>query len=410
LAARGNLDLGLMRSLAGAIAQFHLGAEKRVDHGGRSGMAWVIDGNAEDFTERSADILDASVCAAVTSESHALLDRCGALLDGRRDAGYVRQCHGDLHLRNIVLFNGRPTLFDAIEFNDEIACVDVLYDLSFLLMDLWRRHLPRHANAVWNGYLAETIDFEGVSLLPLFLSCRAAVRAKTSVAASSLQGESQKRAGLQELAREYLRMALELLRPPGPCLIAVGGLSGSGKSSLAYALAPLVGAVPGAVVLRSDEVRKRLCGVAELSRLGPEGYLPEVSRRVYEMLAERSALIVRSGHGAIVDAVFGRAQDRAAIEEVAALAAVPFIGLWLDAPERVLLDRTQRRRHDASDADAAVIRMQLAEGTGAITWHRVDASADINDVLQHVTSLLQRLIEGRISPPLSDLHARVQGS
>jgi aminoglycoside phosphotransferase family enzyme/predicted kinase len=410
LAARGHLDLGLMRPLASAIAQFHLGADRRADHGGRSGMAWVIDGNAEDFTERSADVLDSTVCVTLTSESRAALDRCGTLLDVRRDAGYVRQCHGDLHLRNIVLFNGKPTLFDAIEFNDEIACIDVLYDLSFLLMDLWRRRLPRHANVMWNGYLAETRDLEGVSLLPLFLSCRAAVRAKTSVAASSLQGESQKRAGLQVLAREYLQMALELLRPPGPCLIAVGGLSGSGKSSLAYALAPLVGAVPGAVVLRSDEIRKRLCGVPELSRLGSEGYVPEVSRRVYEILAERSALIVRAGHGAIVDAVFGRAQDRAAIEEVAALAAVPFVGLWLDAPERVLLDRTQRRHHDASDADAAVIRMQLAESTGAITWHRIDASADTSEVLQHVTSLLRRLIDGRLTPPLSDLRPPVQGA
>ncbi len=399
LAARGNLDLGLMRPLGGAIAHFHLGADRRADHGGRAGMAWVVDGNAEDFTERGAGILDPAACTAVTSESRVLLDRWGALLDGRREAGYVRQCHGDLHLRNIVLFNGKPTLFDAIEFNDEIACTDVLYDLSFLLMDLWRRHLPRHANVAWNGYLAETMDLEGLPLLPLFLSCRAAVRAKTSVAASALQGESQKRTSLQEMAREYLRMALELLRPPGPCLIAIGGLSGSGKSSLAYALAPSVGAVPGAVVLRSDEVRKRLCGVPELSRLGPEGYIPEVSRRAYETLAERAAIIVRADHAAIVDAVFARPQDRAAIEAVAALAAVPFVGLWLDAPERILLDRVQGRQRDASDADVAVVRAQLEADTGTITWHRIDASTGTDDVLRQATALLQRVITGPITSP-----------
>lgn len=388
LAACGALDLDLMRPLAAAIAEFHAGAERRADHGGRPGMAWVIDGNALDFAERGAGILDPAVCAAVTSESRACLDRCGALLEQRREAGYVRQCHGDLHLRNIVLFDGRPTLFDAIEFNDEIACIDVLYDLSFLLMDLWRRRLPQHANVVWNSYLAEATDLEGVSLVPLFLSCRAAVRAKTSVAASALQSDAARRAELQAQAREYLRMALELARPPDPCLIAIGGFSGSGKSSLARALAPLVGAVPGAVVLRSDDVRKRLCGVPELSRLGPEGYAPDVSRRVYEILTERSAVVVRAGHTVIVDAVFARAADRAAIERAASLAAVPFVGLWLDAPERVLLTRAQQRRHDASDADAAVIRMQLSAGAAAVTWHRVDAEADIGTVLQRARSLL----------------------
>jgi aminoglycoside phosphotransferase family enzyme len=113
-------------------------------------------------------------------------------------------------LRNIVLVDERPTLFDAIEFNDEISCTDVLYDLAFLLMDLWRRQLPRHANAVWNEYLAEASDFEGLSLLPLFLSCRAAVRAKTSATAANLQTDPVRQAELQAMARDYLAMAASL--------------------------------------------------------------------------------------------------------------------------------------------------------------------------------------------------------
>src|SRR4029453_8456782 len=122
-----------------------------------------------------AGILESAACRRVTEASSEAVERCGRLLDARRDSGWVRQCHGDLHLRNIVLLNGRPTLFDGVEFNDEISCTDVLYDLSFLLMDLWRRRLPRHANAVWNRYLVETADFGGTCLLPLFLSCRAGV-------------------------------------------------------------------------------------------------------------------------------------------------------------------------------------------------------------------------------------------
>jgi predicted kinase len=283
-------------------------------------------------------------------------------------------------------------LFDGVEFNDDISCTDVFYDLAFLLMDLWRRGLPRHANAVWNRYLLDTMDLGGLPLLPLFLSCRAAIRAKTSATAAQVQQDPQRRTELQTLAREYLAMADQLLRPPRPCLIAVGGLSGSGKSTLALALAPQIGAVPGAVVIRSDETRKRLCGVPLLQRLGPEGYSAQMSQRVYTTLAERAALIVRAGHSAVVDAVYARPTDRQAIEQVAAAAAVPFIGVWLDAPESVLIARTERRTNDPSDADATVIRLQQAQDTGAITWRRLEASASEAALLSSASHyVLERL-------------------
>ena len=394
LATRGTLDIGLMRPLASAIAQLHLTAEPRSDHGGRAGMAWVIDGNAAGFVEQGAGILDQALGARVTKDARNAVQRDGALLDARRDAGLVRQCHGDLHLRNIVLLDGRPTLFDAIEFNDEIACIDVLYDLAFLLMDLWRRQLPRHANAVWNAYLAETRDFEGVRLLPLFLSCRAAVRSKTSATAASLQSDPQRRDELKAMAGGYLALAQELLRPPPPCLIGIGGFSASGKSTLAHALGPRIGPVPGAVVIRSDEIRKWLCGVEPLHRLGPEGYTPDVSQRVYATVAEHADVLVRNGHAAIADAVFAHRSDRDTIERLAAAAGVPFVGLWLDTPESELIARSARRRFDASDADASVIRNQLAEGTGPIAWHRLDASSSPEDVLQKAILVLGERLKG----------------
>jgi hypothetical protein len=337
-------------------------------------MAWVIEGNAAGFAEFGRGWLDLSTAYQVTDGSCRELERRGELLERRRESGFVRQCHGDLHLRNIVLLDGRPTLFDGVEFNDEIACTDVLYDLAFLLMDLWRRGLPRHANIVWNRYLVEMADIDGLSLLPLFLSCRAAVRAKTSATAAHLQQDGQRRTELERMAREYLAMAGRLLHPATPCLVAVGGFSGSGKSTLALGLAPSIGAVPGAVVLRSDETRKRLCGVPLLQPLGSEGYSAQVSERVYATLAEQAALVLRAGHSVIVDAVYARAADRSAIERVAGAASVPFIGLWLDAPESVLIDRTTQRRNDASDADATVVRMQLAQDAGDIGWNRLDAS------------------------------------
>lgn len=394
LASAGKLGLELMSPLASAIAEFHMSAEHRADHGGKAGMSWVIDGNAAGFAEFGTACLEPSASYRVTDDSCRELERRAALLEQRRESGFVRQCHGDLHLRNIVLLDGRPTLFDGVEFNDEISCTDVLYDLAFLLMDLWRRRLPRHANVVWNRYLAETGDLDGVPLLPLFLSCRAAVRAKTSATAAQLQNDVQRRSELHGLAREYLAMAEQLLHPPGPYLVAVGGLSGSGKSTLALGLAPLVGAVPGAVVLRSDETRKRLCGVPLLEHLGPEGYSSQVSERVYATLAERAAVTVGGGHSAVVDAVYARASDRQVIEQVAAAASVPFIGLWLEAPEPVLKARTERRRNDPSDADANVIRMQSAQGAGELGWCRIDASPSAPSVLSRATGRVREQLHG----------------
>jgi hypothetical protein len=382
LAGRGALDIAAMRPLAAGIAQFHRAAEERRDHGGVPGMRWVVDGNALGFAEQGTGILDPARCAALTADTHHAIDRHAALLDDRREAGFVRQCHGDLHLRNIVLLDGRPTLFDAIEFNDEIACTDTLYDLAFLLMDLWRRELPRHANAVWNGYLSDTGDTGGMPVLPLFLSCRAAVRAKTSATAATLEADVARRRALAALAQDYLAMAWQLLHPPPPCLIAVGGLSGSGKSALAIGLAPFIGAAPGAVVIRSDEVRKELSGVDALVRLGADAYTAERSRRVYATVNERADTIVRSGHAAIADAVFSREADREAIERTAAAAGVPFVGFWLDAPRSVLVTRVEGRGLDASDADAGVVDHQLREETGPIRWHRIDASADAAAVLE----------------------------
>lgn len=387
LAAKGTLDRRVMRPLARAVAGLHRQAERRMDQGGHSGMEWVVEGNATDLSAQTAALVDPRVRDALIEASREALARHGPLLDARRDEGWIRQCHGDLHLRNIVLLDGTPTLFDAVEFNDRIACIDVLYDVAFLLMDLWKRHLPQHANAVWNGYLPEMDEYSGIPALPLFLSCRAAVRAKTSLAAAGLQQDARRAGDLRALSREYLDMALRLLRPAGPCLVAVGGYSGTGKSSLAYEIAPSLGPVPGAVVLRSDVVRKRLLGVPSLARLDDDGYTEEVSARVYHTLAERAATIARAGHGVIVDAVFGRASDRQAIERTARELNVPFLGLWLEAPAHVLLDRVRARTGDASDADVAVVRRQLASDHGPLTWHRIDASPPLARVAAQVTDI-----------------------
>jgi hypothetical protein len=388
IAARGEPDLALMTSLASHIAGFHSNAAARRDHGGRPGMAWVIDGNAESY-RGFAHLLDARECERLTQNARVQLNRDATLLDSRRESGYVRQCHGDLHLRNIVVLHGTPTLFDAIEFNDEIACIDVWYDVAFLLMDLWRRQLRTHANALFNRYLAETGDDAGLALLPLFLSCRAAIRAKTSATSALLTADRARVREWQQTARSYLQLAAGFLEPQAPALVAVGGLSGSGKSTLAHRLAPSLGSAPGAVMLRSDEIRKQLCGVSSQTRLGPDGYRPHVSEEVYRTLSRRARQVLSRGHGVVADAVFGRETDRDAIACVAEDAGVPFVGVWLNAPAPVLKARVAQRTGDSSDADIAVVEEQLAHVQPPGNWSILGAANPIEDVIRDAVCIYQ---------------------
>ena len=390
LAEGGRLDLALMPGLAAAIVRLHAGATSRVDHGGRAGMQWVVDGNARGFVEQGAAILDQAACERVTTDSRAAIDRHADRLEARRRGGLVRECHGDLHLRNLCLLDGAPTIFDGVEFNDEIACIDVLYDLAFLLMDLWRRGLRVHANTVFNEYLAHAAGVDALGLMPLFLSCRAAVRAKTSATAAQAQGGTGQQHELRVAARQYLELAQSFLRPPCACLIAIGGFSGSGKSTLARGLAPEIGAAPGALVLRSDVVRKTLLEVAPLTRLGPDGYASDVTRRVYRLIADRALTALKGGHAVVADAVFASREHRETIAAVAREAGVPFSGVWMDAPPEMLGRRLSARVSDASDATAAVLERQLHAETGPLDWRRVDASADADTVLQRALAVVSR--------------------
>ena len=322
------------------------------------------------------DLLPQARHRVVTARTRALCERLAARLEARAARGLVRQCHGDLHLRNIVLLDGRPTPFDAVEFNDAISHIDVWYDLAFLLMDLWRRGLRRHANVVLNEYARATGDLDGLAVLPLFLACRAAVRAKTSATAATLATSDEARATLAATARVYLTLAESLLEPRAAALVAIGGFSGSGKSTLAALLAPDLGPVPGALHLRSDILRKDMFGVPAHDTLPAAAYTPDIGARVYARLAEMAAATLTTGHAVVCDAVYAEPAARAAIAAVAARAGVPFAATWLDAPDATLLSRVTARRHDASDADADVVRRQVARVQPPGDWARLDATSD----------------------------------
>ena len=253
--------------------------------------------------------------------------RIGALLEARRAAGKVRRCHGDLHLRNICLVDGEPTLFDCLEFSEALASIDVLYDLAFLLMDLEHRGLTGLANRVLNRYLDRTGEDHGLAAMPLFMSLRAGIRAHVTATALAQAKSPQKARDMAAEARRYLDLAHHVLAPQPRRLVAIGGPSGSGKSTLAMGLAPELGLRPGARVLRSDVARKLLLGAAPETRLAADAYTPEITRRVYDALCEKAATALAAGYSAIIDAVSLAPAERRTFAEVARRAGVPFSGL-----------------------------------------------------------------------------------
>jgi predicted kinase len=268
-----------------------------------------------------------------------------------------------------------------------MATVDPLHDLAFLLMDLIARGLRRPANIVLNRYLAESrrpSDLDALAALPLFMSVRAAVRAK--VAAERLRFAKDKTAAEQS-ARDYFALALRLIAPASPQSVAVGGLSGTGKSALARALAPDIGPEPGAVILRSDIERKLLFGVAETAPLPKEAYAMDVTDRVYAILTDKARRVLAAGHSVILDALFARPEERKAAQ--AAAGATRFTGLFLTADLATRIARVGGRTNDASDADASVARAQAGYDLGPMSWRQVDASGAPEETLANALAAMR---------------------
>ena len=375
LADHGAVDLALADSLARAVAAAHARAPVVAAAPWIDALAAYVEQNDAAFREYPA-LFPAAAIERLTAASGEALSRIRPLLLARGTRGLVRRGHGDLHLGNIALIDGRPVPFDALEFNPLVASGDVLYDLAFLLMDLVERILQPAANVVLNRYLAETRrveDLDALATLPFLMSMRAAIRAKVTAARAAVAPESD-RAEIEKSATTYFELAAALIAPPPPTLVAIGGLSGTGKSVLARALAPDLMPAPGAVVLRSDVERKALFGVAETEHLPADAYTPDVTARTYAALADKARRVTTAGHSAVVDAVFAAPAERAAMATVAAASKVAFRGLFLTADLATRIARIGHRAGDASDADAMIAARQESYALGPMDWSAVDAS------------------------------------
>lgn len=383
LAARGALTPTLIDQLADIIAATHRAAPASP----RSDATGGLKSLAEQLTQDVGAVLKAPRATQSTHRDHneaalarwaetiqRVITRHSVKLERRARHGFIKRCHGDLHLSNICLWKGRPTLFDAIEFSEEIATVDVLYDVAFVLVDLNHRGFVEDEHRLLSRYLSQTRDYGGLEIVPLFQSLRAMVRALT--------------AGLKDRdPTQFLAEALGYAtRTITPRVLAVGGLSGSGKSVAAHAIAPVV----GGVIIRSDLVTKRFHKVAPEAPLPPSAYTAESRAGVYRRAFADARKALNAGFPVILDATFTGSPWRDAAQSLAKEVGVPFQGFWLTAPPEVLKSRVRARQNDPSDANANVIDRQVQSHTPPTDWVQIDASAKPDAVAEAMGNALDR--------------------
>jgi aminoglycoside phosphotransferase family enzyme/predicted kinase len=367
LAARGELGAERIDAMAAVIAGFHASIP--------AAPARSAFGSARSVAALALRNFDAIEALVSDPEEHERLERLRAwtrseaarsreAFSARRRDGCVRECHGDLHLRNIVFLDGRPMPFDCIEFSAELRWIDVMSEVAFLAMDLLDHRLDAAAWRLLNAYLEATGDYAGLSVLRFYLVYRAMVRAKIACIRAQQPGNSVgERLSLKREYRGYLTLAESLARGSQPFLVLMHGLSGSGKTTVSQGLLERTGAVR----LRSDVERKRLHGLAPRSRSGSGTqaglYAPAATRKTYERLRQLARGIVESGWPALVDAAFLSRSERGAFAALARELGVPFVIVSCTAPESELRRRVEIRQtanSDASEAGVAVLEHQLA--------------------------------------------------
>lgn len=413
-AAKGPLPETLVKQTADTVYAMHGRAAPNLTTNPVAKMRSIVAEVAE-VCRAQSEVLNGAAVERWTNAALANITQHEPLLRGRARTGSVRRCHGDLHLANIVVWKEQPILFDALEFSEEMATVDTLYDLAFLLMDLVQHKQRPAANTILNRYIwragsssfnckdpnaphAETGevancigDIAGLELLPLFLSCRAGIRAMVeAMRAATPDTAAATHEQRMASARNYLDTAILDLTPPPAQIIAIGGLSGTGKSTLAAALAPQLGGAAGALHFRSDMERKAMFGVGETDRLPPGTYTPETSAKVYERVFQRASAAIAAGQCVIVDAVFANPNERAQIARIAAAHGVLFKGLWLAASRKILRQRVDQRTGDASDATSAVVERQLSYDIGELdpAWTKIEAGGAPSVILARAATWL----------------------
>ena len=386
---RGDLDRFEMMDTAEKIFDLHQKAEIVTSRDAVEIIRGRIAENNAMIRCFVPDVFDAEDVDDLEEKQLAALEKHRDLLKKRQADGRIRQCHGDLTLRNLAMWKGQVMPFNPIEFYDDLTQIDTMYDFAFLLVEMESKGQRRLASILFNHYLALSADWDGLPVLPLFLSCRAAVNAYVFAQRSSEIKDKHEAALMANRAYEQLVISRRFLEPEKPVLVACGGLSGSGKSRIGRESAPFIGNPPGAVIVRDDVLRKNMLNENLESALNTADYTRETEEKVFKEVCDKCRYVLASGQSVIADALFHQPEQRRAIEALALEMKVEFKGLWVDAPLDVRIERVMKRKRNPSDVKTAEeLRKQLDKDVGVITWNKIDTSGDRMATLTQVRSLL----------------------
>lgn len=389
VARRGEFNLELARMTGQSIAEYH---NLLPTVAGKDGDTRIEEIIAElEFELKRLDfVFPQNTIDRLIEKMHQRFTDLKERLKRRSDNGCIRRCHGDLHLRNIMIWQLKPVPFDALEIDEMLATTDILYDLAFLIMDLCYRDLVPAANGVLNEYFLRTDErnVSDVALLNLFISIRAAFRAITTAQGISAVRGNNVRAHMlnaQIEALSYFRLAETALIPKRAMVVAIGGLSGSGKSTIARELCTRLTSLPGAVLLQPDAERKAEFSIYNTNRLAPEHYTVSIADSVNQRVLNRETCAIDSHYPVIVDATFLSPDKRHDIAALAADAQVDFHGFWLSAPGDILKNRIRTRHGDASDTNLVELEKQLVQNSGAISWKYTNSDAPVRQIVEDIT-------------------------
>ncbi len=408
MAHAGALSAEHIDALAQQVADFHAALPPSPPDFGapETAQRWLLDA-LDALAANPASQSHCARIAALRSSSVRELEQRGRLLAQRRAQGFVRECHGDLHLANIVLVDGVPLPFDGIEFNAELRHIDVMSDIAFTFMDLQRHGLPHLAWRFVGSYVEHTGDVEGLALLRIFAVYRALVRARVALLRAAQSNATASASAIAAFERD-LALAERLAAPRSepPRLVLTCGLSGSGKSTVAQLLAVSLGGVR----VRSDVERKRLHGMAPSTRPTPEQkamlYARGATLRTYARLGALARTLLRAQIDTVVDAVALKRDERDALRAIASDEGARFALLECVAPETVLRERVVRRQQDnrdASDADNAILDLQLRvrepvePEEGAVV---LSTDCDLATLAQRCEALTAQLAPSSATTPL----------